>query len=357
LHDGSLERHRPALRLAVVIPFVHSQSDLVLRNLESLWLRLPICDPARRHGPLIDLVIYSHKNIATAPHVLNRIRRAWETRPELKACFASVRFINALLTDEEDAYPAGASRMFFKLMDVAGTRPMLETMGRTLTNRGGKKEDSGNHNIKPESDAATWRDISVEAEPRSWLAAIANFLTLRSWRAWLSSAQEKERMAVERRSLTLHQAMFYMEPDVIPCRAYWLDRLYEEASVPGDFWVRGSILRDRNPAVSSWSFAEHINGNALYRLDDPDFLSYVADVRERFERDPMGYAGGFDVALHLVRKDRAIVGWARYAETAHLWQFTSTIQNWYRTGVNATELCGEERHASTYLVHGREVVW
>ena len=69
--------------------------------------------------------------------------------------------------------------------------------------------------------------------------------------------------------------MYYMEPDNSPCRSYWLDKLYEEAVLHGDFWMKGSIIRDGSPLIGTYSFADHLNGNALYRLDSAAFSQFL----------------------------------------------------------------------------------
>ncbi|KAJ3116160.1 hypothetical protein HDU96_010269 [Phlyctochytrium bullatum] len=282
LNKSSLERHRPALRFALILPFALHQAPLLHRNLETLWPLHPPCDPSRHYSPLIDLVFYTNRISALTPSTLKRLRDTITHTRTLSRCFSSVKFITANLSPQEDTYPLGAAHMFFKLLAQFPTPPA---------------------------------------------------------------------------PLAPYNAMFYMEPDVIPCRRHWLDRLYEESSIPGDFWVRGSILRNANPQTSTWTFANHINGNALYRLDDARFHRFLSLASKEFFARPRDFAGGYDVGLYLVRENRSLVGWDEYAGTAHLWQFTGTVQNWYRTGVNASRVCKEKGGEETYLVHGREVVW
>jgi len=94
--------------------------------------------------------------------------------------------------------------------------------------------------------------------------------------------------------------LYYMEPDNFPCRSQWLDRMYEEAVLDGDFWMKGitspflvrpaahlqttpvelgstgSIIRDGSPLIGTYTFADHINGNAFYRLDSPQFATFLS---------------------------------------------------------------------------------
>ncbi|KAI8838047.1 hypothetical protein BJ741DRAFT_683359 [Chytriomyces cf. hyalinus JEL632] len=291
LSDSDLERHSPALRMALVIPFTASDTSQVLKNLHTTWLQHAPCSIHRNYAASIDLVFYFHRDILTHANTVQQLINSIESEPVLKQCFASVRFVNALLTMDEDAYPVGPSRMFFKLFNTLKRHPLLGV----APSLSGKRE-AGMH----------------------------------------------------------HQAIYYMEPDNLPCRASWLDRLYEEASIPGDFWMRGSILRNEDVSVGEWTFAEHINGNALYRVDDAAFLKFLSLVEGEMSRDLSGdqYLHSYDVAIDLVRRNRSLVGWSEFANTAAKFQFTETVQNWYRTPVNATELCHGSR--STYLVHGRE---
>ncbi|KAJ3137421.1 hypothetical protein HK100_000690 [Physocladia obscura] len=289
------ERFRADLRFAIVIPFTSSDISRLLNNLETLWPTFPPCESRLEHGRQIDLILYFHKNILIEHHLVKLINTQINASSEIfSKCFSSVRFMNALLSDTEDAYPHGASRMFFKLLHAFSTNSLAAATAKKRTQK----------------------------------------VTLR---------------------YHYYNAFFYMEPDVIPCRRNWVDRLYEAAMIPGDFWMQGSILRDRNPAVENWTFAGHINGNALYRVDDPLFVKYVGLVEAEMAQDIDGglYLHSYDVALDLVRQNRTIVGWIEYTQMAAKFQYTDTIQNWYRTRVNATLVCLENE--ATYLVHGREV--
>src|SRR3989338_4384321 len=85
-------------------------------------------------------------------------------------------------------------------------------------------------------------------------------------------------------SLTDYGSMFWMEPDVTPLKPFWLSAVAREAhSAPFSWWMRGSIVHgpsaNRYLLVPEAYFAwiKHINGNALYRLGDPDFVNFVQD--------------------------------------------------------------------------------
>jgi hypothetical protein len=145
--------------------------------------------------------------------------------------------------------------------------------------------------------------------------------------------------------------MYYMEPDNLPCRRGWADQILKESLVPNGFWVRGSIIRDGNPSVSDYAYAQHINGNALYAMNNLKFKKFLSKIEKRFWQDPDRYLGGYDVGLYLIRHERDIISWKEFTDTVHLFQYTSLIQNWYRTPGNLTEICLHSNQ--TFLVHGR----
>ncbi|KAI9339795.1 hypothetical protein DFJ73DRAFT_762791 [Zopfochytrium polystomum] len=145
--------------------------------------------------------------------------------------------------------------------------------------------------------------------------------------------------------------LYYMEPDNRPCRESWLPRLHREASVHAPFWIRGSAPRfPGTPAT----FFDHVNGNALYNLDDVKFLEFLGRVERQFLEAPDEFIWSYDVAMEVVRRREGKEGGGNGA-SLHLWQYTPFVQNWYRTNVNITELCSADKE--TYLVHGRSAAY
>ena len=69
---------------------------------------------------------------------------------------------------------------------------------------------------------------------------------------------------------------------------------------------------------------------------------------------PGAYLSSYDIALYLVRRDPALTAVSAAQAMQHRFVYSSTMQNWYRTPVNATELCAHS--PETFLVHGRHVV-
>jgi hypothetical protein len=144
----------------------------------------------------------------------------------------------------------------------------------------------------------------------------------------------------DRRHLRLHayDYIFYMEPDTRPVRAQWLETLYREAAVHHPFWMRGAVanLEGADPSP-------HINGNALYRYNDPGFHGYICDARGAYAREP-----NFARSLHVHREKRAL------AELFPMFSHASFLRS---LGAQQVDLDAFLRdNPRTVLVHGRGMV-
>ena len=146
-------------------------------------------------------------------------------------------------------------------------------------------------------------------------------------------------------------AFMWYEPDVIPCRQNWLPRLYLQAFTGPSFWIKGSLQRGAPDKDGFYAQADHINGNAIYNLSSPRFISFLQIVAKHFEAIPEDFLSSFDVAIWIVLKNH--IPYKEYAEIRRLYFYTDFIQNYYIRPVNATELCLS--NDETYLVHGRNV--
>lgn len=146
-----------------------------------------------------------------------------------------------------------------------------------------------------------------------------------------------------------YRYMYWMEADQRPCQRGWLSKLYGLAISNPGFWMIGSILRDGQNASTYYSFADHINGNALYRLDHDDFHQFLSQVQEEFSKNKGRFLAAFDIAIYLVA--RHSLSFKDYAAIKHRFIYTDVLQNVYRTQTNLTLLCGN--HPNTYLVHGK----
>jgi hypothetical protein len=101
--------------------------------------------------------------------------------------------------------------------------------------------------------------------------------------------------------------VYWAESDVEPIRPRWADSLYIEATLPSshtgaapDYWMKASIYRGRGFDAaalysSNWNWIDHLNGNAFYRLNDPEFESFV---KITMEYEPFNdYWKPFDIAM------------------------------------------------------------
>ncbi|GJQ11543.1 hypothetical protein GpartN1_g3334.t1 [Galdieria partita] len=107
--------------------------------------------------------------------------------------------------------------------------------------------------------------------------------------------------------VSLHyEAFLYMEPDVHVIRPFWLDKLvniYFTKLRNSSFWIAGSISHCPGIfAFQDW----HINGNALYNLQDESFLWYLSLVRQyyppkmhvKYAFGCSGGHGGYDHSIY-----------------------------------------------------------
>jgi hypothetical protein len=132
-----------------------------------------------------------------------------------------------------------------------------------------------------------------------------------------------------------------MEPDVFPIRENWLFQLVSIVSLPIEsFWVKGSIYRGKVKIPVC------INGAALYRIGDSEFISfYFNKLRkfvERFNNDSKwGYDADFFEYFAANRLE--------YGKIAHKFQFSDFIQNRGHEAISVAKILEESPH--TFLVH------
>ncbi len=148
--------------------------------------------------------------------------------------------------------------------------------------------------------------------------------------------------------------MFWMEPDVLPIRPGWLDQLYRAATFTSpNWWMIGSVRRDKFRENPEYSYARtHLNGCALYRLDDPEFRSYAEAVSDDFDQRLKRYMRSFDVALHMFKED--ILPFSERSRLYHRFIYSDFIHNVYRTPTNVSEVLSES--PNTYFLHGRHLL-
>lgn len=155
-------------------------------------------------------------------------------------------------------------------------------------------------------------------------------------------------------------SLFWMEPDVFACRSNWLNRLYEEFALDTEFWVKGSILMNsshvpKGELYKDYTFSRHINGNALYRIGNPEFVQWVLnEVETSFRKSPETYLWSWDIAFELIRNSWVNeMQWEDYAKTTTRFKYSNLIHNYYRAEVDLKQICSLNRN--TYLLHGRNI--
>jgi hypothetical protein len=141
--------------------------------------------------------------------------------------------------------------------------------------------------------------------------------------------------------------IFWMEHDVVPIRENWLSLLRREAS--DDFMIKGSICK--SDVLDKWiqrdtdrAWYSHINGNALYNLQDDCLHALV----NRTVREYLNSRIPFDVALakalyHWVDGD--IHAWRFYQNCMTKYVFSDFIQNFVGSGVTSIP-------PDTVFIHG-----
>ena len=151
---------------------------------------------------------------------------------------------------------------------------------------------------------------------------------------------------------------FWCEHDLMPVQPGWVDALLREVTFSSvDFFVKGSLHRGRKlddivlyPDEASW--VGHINGNALYKANDPEFTAMISQTREA-NRGSMSFTSSFDTAMWIQHVTSYASRWEKYQSYAHKFQYTDLIQNLcqdvsWPTG--ARDLVA--RSPGTFLVHG-----
>jgi hypothetical protein len=150
-----------------------------------------------------------------------------------------------------------------------------------------------------------------------------------------------------------YRTMFWMEGDVFPLKPYWIDKLYAESLV-GDFWMKGSIyfghaFDDSVMSPETWNWVGHINGNALYRLHEPQFTTFLRAVS--YQEPPNHFWKPFDVSIWKVLHDFPY-SWHIHQRIIKYFVYNDFIQHWGFT-VNAADI-DRARHApNTFLLHGK----
>ena len=162
--------------------------------------------------------------------------------------------------------------------------------------------------------------------------------------------------------LLIHQAasllapfthLYWMEWDVKPVRPYWVEKLYD-LTLHDEFWMKGGRYRGRafDEVVkdsSSWGWVGHLNGNAVYKLHDPVFLSFLQLTVER--EPPSHFWKPFDIAMWRTLCDFPY-SWHFYQSYGDKFQTTTAIQHHGFTGTDEEFADVVAHQPNVFLIHG-----
>lgn len=154
------------------------------------------------------------------------------------------------------------------------------------------------------------------------------------------------------------QYVFYMEPDVQPVRANWLNALDMSVRWPNQpFWMKGSIYRGNNKGVYATRHPPqfyHINGNSIYNLADRAFRSFYVKHYRPFVQNQQSTPNqkqkerSYDTDFYRFMHSMDHVEVAR--NVFHKFVYTDVIQNYWRSSYSLSKIRAD--HPNTYLVHG-----
>jgi hypothetical protein len=149
--------------------------------------------------------------------------------------------------------------------------------------------------------------------------------------------------------LSNFHALYWMEPDVQPIKPYWLNVLVRE-SLSSDYWIKGSIylgeMFDHMSGGDTW--IGHINGNALYRLHQPDFVEFLDVVIDM--EPPSHIWKPFDVSIWKVLHDFPYF-WHAHQRIASRFIYSDFVHNWGNS-VSNDGFAMSQSSAKTVLIHG-----
>ncbi len=145
--------------------------------------------------------------------------------------------------------------------------------------------------------------------------------------------------------------VFYMEPDCLPIRSFWLDAIQDQVTTSiSPFWMKGSIYYGRGEVIKKNIFYNrvHINGNAIYNVADNEFREFYFNfVRTFILKHYPKLEGAYDADIF------KILYWKNALYTAHLFhkfQFSDFIQNHWHSEYSLSEVL--KYNPNTFLIHG-----
>ena len=155
-------------------------------------------------------------------------------------------------------------------------------------------------------------------------------------------------------SIMLNNAwMMWIESDVHWCSQPWLGALLRMVKSQNNWWMMGGIMRSHSdPLAPFYSFAEHINGNALYNLRDDAFMTFMEQVQEEFMVNGTDrFRDSFDIAIYQVA--RHTDGFWAWSRIKHRFVYSNYILNHYNVPYKLDEACQEP---GVLFVHGKLLI-
>ncbi|MCB5188971.1 hypothetical protein LG200_13255 [Methylobacillus caricis] len=157
--------------------------------------------------------------------------------------------------------------------------------------------------------------------------------------------------------------IFYMESDCIPLQAGWLDQLIMLAASDQESWLIGSYYR--GIAKLNPRFFQHLNGNALYRVGNAEFMAFVRDFWHPTLHhiiDSVDPRMAYDCVLSYIFTDADPVqgndAWQAFQQIGHRFRATGLIQNISASADTARDDIPQlvhhilQQHPETFLLHG-----
>ena len=230
-----VQRSKPA-SLVIVVPFTFKDAEKVVNGLRK-WARPG--DPC----PAVRMMLSSSSVLSSSSLLSSSARRDSSINANSKSPVDVLFWFNRDLDDIVQ------SRDAFKENFLKALEPISHCFNRVEFKSARLSEEEDAYPFGPSNQ---WYDLFLSSE----------------------------------RPLANYDYAFWCEHDVMPVQSGWVDALLREATFSSvDFFVKGSLHRGRKldgivPYPDGTSWVGHINGNALYKANDPEFLAMISQCRE-----------------------------------------------------------------------------
>ena len=229
---------RKRLRLAIVIPLIHSQlSSLVIQ-----FNRSEIYQPCRSKKNDIDLIIY-HNEKSQSPIELKIQQIIHDFRSLIQSCYGRVRIFAADLVGSNDTYAMGSAIMWKKLIDDSDALS-LRSFGYT-------------HFFLMETDTMPIQSFWLDAIYDQIIEQRSDPYFSTSW--WILGSLYRGTKTIGSNYAHINGNALYLPSPlnfVLFVKFFWT--FYEQASPQGyDYALHGLFHRDEAKPMSIWKFIAH----------------------------------------------------------------------------------------------------